>query len=93
MAVNTTAGTASEMTRFAIITDTERKVKVRREGKKGKRWKRVDLALRSSPYFFLQMAVIDWRTTPTVGSLFFFKWVVGSGLSLDKRQVVQVPSP
>jgi len=38
-AVNTTAGTASEMTRFCIITDTKRKVK---------------------------MAIVDWRTTPTV---------------------------
>jgi alcohol dehydrogenase len=39
IAVNTTAGTGSEMTRFAIITDTARKVK---------------------------MAIIDWRTTPTI---------------------------
>ena len=28
IAVNTTAGTASEMTRFCIITDTSRKVKM-----------------------------------------------------------------
>ncbi len=39
VAINTTAGTASEMTRFAIITDETRHVK---------------------------MAIIDWRTTPTL---------------------------
>ena len=39
IAINTTAGTASEMTRFCIITDLSRKVK---------------------------MAIVDWRTTPTV---------------------------
>ena len=39
VAVNTTSGTASEMTRFAIITDATRHVK---------------------------MAIIDWRTTPTL---------------------------
>lgn len=39
VAINTTSGTASEMTRFAIITDEKRHVK---------------------------MAIIDWRTTPTL---------------------------
>ncbi|MEM6573427.1 MAG: iron-containing alcohol dehydrogenase [Pseudomonadota bacterium] len=39
VAINTTSGTASEMTRFAIITDETRHVK---------------------------MAIVDWRTTPTL---------------------------
>ena len=39
VAINTTAGTASEMTRFAIISDEARHVK---------------------------MAIVDWRTTPTL---------------------------
>ena len=35
VAVNTTAGTASEMTRFAIITDTARKARIERGGGRG----------------------------------------------------------
>ena len=61
VAVNTTAGTAAEMTRFAIITDTERHVKMAIID-----WRITPLAAINDPELMMGMPQMCIRDSPCV---------------------------